>query len=228
VVRVTTPADPVRRYLDQLRAHLRGADADLVLAEAEDHLREAVAAGLSAGLAGMEAQEAAISSFGSVRAVVRAHQSRRGRAAAVLSALAMAAWKLAWLLSLAYDVAAMAMYAYLKMGPHAPVMAAAPSAGGGLPVAWIALGTAGLPLLAGYYLARRVQRRRGRTVAARSGRLFPLVSAVFFGAAATTLVSLEASGAAPVNRPLILAALALAVGYAARVWLTLRRRGRLA
>jgi hypothetical protein len=72
---MTTPADPLHQYLDQLRANLRTTDASLILAEAEDHLRESVAAGLRAGLTEIEAQEAAISSFGSVRAVVRAHQS---------------------------------------------------------------------------------------------------------------------------------------------------------
>jgi hypothetical protein len=101
---MTTPDGPLHQYLGQLRANLRTADASLILAEAEDHLRESVAAGLAAGLTELEAQEAAISSFGSVRAVARAHQSRRSRTAAVLTGLAMAAWKLTWLLLLAYDV----------------------------------------------------------------------------------------------------------------------------
>lgn len=93
-------SDPVQRYLRQLRASLRAADADRILAEAEDHLRETVAAGLAAGLTESEAQEAAISAFGSVRAVVRAHTARPGRLfrgrtpAAVLGDLIMAAWKL--------------------------------------------------------------------------------------------------------------------------------------
>ena len=47
-----------------------------MLAEAEDHLRESVAEGLAAGLSEREAQEHAVSSFGSVRAVVRAHDAR--------------------------------------------------------------------------------------------------------------------------------------------------------
>jgi hypothetical protein len=96
------PNDPVEHYLGQLRAGLRVApqEAELILAEAEDHIRETVASGLAAGLTEREAQEAAISAFGSVRAVIRAHESRpanlaRGRtAAAVLGDLFMAAWKL--------------------------------------------------------------------------------------------------------------------------------------
>jgi hypothetical protein len=53
-------------------------EAELILAEAEDHLRETAAAGLAIGMTEREAQEAAISSFGPVRAVVRAHHARRG------------------------------------------------------------------------------------------------------------------------------------------------------
>jgi hypothetical protein len=76
-----TPGDPIEEYLDQLRAGLRAAphQAEVILAEAEDHLRETAAAGLSIGMTEREAQEAAISSFGQVRAVVRAHQARHGR-----------------------------------------------------------------------------------------------------------------------------------------------------
>jgi uncharacterized membrane protein len=85
---------PVEEYLRELRASLRTPpeETSRILAEAEDHLHESVAAGLAAGLTQTEAAEAAISSFGSVRAVVRAHQTRRGRAAGVLKRLAMAAW----------------------------------------------------------------------------------------------------------------------------------------
>jgi len=72
-----------------------------VVTEAEDHLRETEACGLAAGMTGHEAQLAAISAFGSVTAVVRAHASRlagftRGRTpAAILGDLILAAWKLA-------------------------------------------------------------------------------------------------------------------------------------
>jgi hypothetical protein len=92
--------DPIHGYLAQLRTSLRTSDADRILAEADDHLRETVSAGLAAGLTEREAQEAAISSFGSVRAVVRAHATRprnliKGRTpTAVLGDMIMAAWKL--------------------------------------------------------------------------------------------------------------------------------------
>ena len=96
---MSTPGDPVEEYLDLLYTRLRTSPrrARRVLAEAEDHLREAVADGLSAGMTEREAQDAAISSFGSVRAVVRAHDARLRRfpALAVLGDLAMSAWTLA-------------------------------------------------------------------------------------------------------------------------------------
>jgi hypothetical protein len=64
-----------------------------VLAEAEDHLRESVAAGLAIGMTEREAQDAAISAFGPVRAVVRAHHRRLRQLAADL---VMGCLKLGW------------------------------------------------------------------------------------------------------------------------------------
>jgi HAAS len=92
--------NPVDEYLRRLRASLRTRDADRIVAEAEDHLRETVAAGLAAGLTEVEAQEAAISAFGSVRAVVRAHATRPGNLVKgrtpreILVDLFLSAWKL--------------------------------------------------------------------------------------------------------------------------------------
>jgi hypothetical protein len=88
---------PVEEYLRELQARLRTRpeETSRILAEAEDHLRESVAAGRAAGLTETEAAEAAISSFGTVRAVVRAHQTPRGQAAAALGHLFMAIWLLA-------------------------------------------------------------------------------------------------------------------------------------
>ena len=87
--------DVVEEYLDRLYAALRTKprEARRVLAEAEDHLREAVAEGLAAGLSERAAQEHAVSSFGSVRAVVRAHDARLRRlpTLAVLRDVLMAA-----------------------------------------------------------------------------------------------------------------------------------------
>ena len=92
----------IEKYLAALRASLwmSPGQAELIVAEAEDHLRETAAAGLAAGMTEREAQEAAISAFGSVRAVVRAHESTpghlvKGRSpAAVLGDLFLSAWKL--------------------------------------------------------------------------------------------------------------------------------------
>lgn len=82
-------------YLAELRVRLRvrGPERELLLAEAEDHLRETVVAGLAAGLTRREAEEAAVSAFGSVGAVVRAHRARHGKVALLVDAV-FAAWKL--------------------------------------------------------------------------------------------------------------------------------------
>ena len=96
------PRDLIEEYLSELRASLElaPAEAELVVAEAEDHLRETAACGLAGGMTDHEAQLAAISAFGPVTAVVRAHASRpagfiRGRTpAAVLGDLILAGWKL--------------------------------------------------------------------------------------------------------------------------------------
>jgi hypothetical protein len=108
-----TPGDPIEEYLDQLRAGLRAAphQAEVILAEAEDHLRETAAAGLAIGMTEREAQEAAISSFGQVRAVVRAHQARHGRVAAVLGDAFMVAWKLCSLLLVTFGLSGLAAVA---------------------------------------------------------------------------------------------------------------------
>jgi hypothetical protein len=100
---MSEPHDLIEEYLNELRARLRlaPAQARLVVAEAEDHLRETADCGLTAGMSEHEAQQAAISAFGSIRAVVHAHASRpadllRGRTpAAVAGDLVLAAWRLA-------------------------------------------------------------------------------------------------------------------------------------
>jgi hypothetical protein len=100
---MSEPRDLIEEYLSDLRARLELApeEATRVVAEAEDHLRETAACGLATGMTEREAQLAAISAFGSVTAVVRAHASRpagflRGRTpAAILGDLILAGWKLA-------------------------------------------------------------------------------------------------------------------------------------
>jgi hypothetical protein len=105
--RPVRPGDPIEQYLAELRRGLRSTpgEAEAILAEAEDHLRETAAAGAAIGMTEREAQEAAISSFGPVRAVTRAHLARLTRRPAVL---AMAAWKLVSLLSLTVGASSMA------------------------------------------------------------------------------------------------------------------------
>jgi hypothetical protein len=100
---MSDPRDLIEEYLSDLRARLELApdDAELVVAEAEDHLRETAACGVATGMTEHEAHLAAISAFGSVAAVVRAHASRpagfmRGRSpVAILGDLILAGWKLA-------------------------------------------------------------------------------------------------------------------------------------
>jgi hypothetical protein len=78
--------DLVEEYLDELYTKLRGSPRQgrRLLAEAEDHLRQGVDEGLAGGLSLAEAQQHAVSSFGSVRAVVWARSA--------CSRLAPAAW----------------------------------------------------------------------------------------------------------------------------------------
>ena len=62
--RAPRPPDPrAEEYLDQIYASLRTTprEARRIIAEAEDHLRESVEAGLAAGLTERAAQEAATS-----------------------------------------------------------------------------------------------------------------------------------------------------------------------
>jgi hypothetical protein len=238
--------DPIEEYLGQLRAGLRTGlraglctgprEAELILAEAEDHLRETVAAGLAIGMTEREAQEAAISVFGPVRAVVRAHHSRRGKLAAAGEA-GLAAWKLASTLLLTSGVAGLAITAINAIWPTFVLV---PNKGvcwpclpgqdfvpvpvgvsGFLWLAWAAATAGGAILLAGCGLTLRLRRRRGRGMLL--GGLFPMAAAGFFGAIALALTPLSASGER-LATGLAAACLALATGYAIRMGRTFRRQ----
>jgi hypothetical protein len=170
--------DLIAGYLEELHAGLRvpAAEADLIAAEAEDHLRETAAAGMAIGMTELEAQQAAISSFGPVRAVVQAHRRRTVTAGGV----AMAAWKLAALLATTVGVGGLA-----GMGIFTYLLRSAP--GGPGPVLMVlviyaAMAAAGLVLL----VARRMTGRRntGRD------RLSPEVTASCFLLASGPLVAL--------------------------------------
>jgi hypothetical protein len=234
--------DLIAEYLDQLRASLRVApdEAELIVAEAEDHLRETAAAALAVGMTELEAQEAAISTFGPVRAVVHAHQARRGQVAAVAGDAAVAAWKLAALLVAAAGVSGLATDTIRAMHPMPHRIASFPSGIRAiLPAALhspfpfphfllsVAAVVCGAILLTGYHVVRRRQQRRGRMRGPLSAAAFPAVAAGFFGAVALALVALSFSGpgAGPPGL-FIVVYLALAVGYAARAARILRRRRR--
>ena len=106
MVGVSAAPDLIDRYLAELCAGLRvsAGEAELILAEAEDHLRETAAAGRAGGMSEAEAQRAAISGFGPVRAVVRAYRRRT----VTPGDAAMAAWKLAGLLATAVGAGGLA------------------------------------------------------------------------------------------------------------------------
>jgi len=234
--------DLIGEYLDQLRASLRVApdEAELIVAEAEDHLRETAAAGLAMGMTELEAQEAAISTFGPVRAVVRAHQVRRGQVAAVAGDAAVATWKLAALLVAAAGVSGLATDAIRAMIPMPQTIESVPSPLGVVLAAThrspfpfphflmsVVAVVCGAILLTGYGVVRRRQQRRGRVRGPLLAGAFPVVAAGFFGAVTLSLIGLSFSGpgAGPPGL-FIVVYLALAVGYAARAAWRLRRRRR--
>jgi hypothetical protein len=204
-------SDLVEEYLDQLYTKLRGSPRQgrRLLAEAEDHLRQGVDEGLAGGLTLEEAQQHAVSSFGSVRAVVRAHDTRLRRVpgAAVLTDLVMSGWKLGSTGLLAVGASGLVVAAMNVIFGRSFVAAVAP--GIRLPAAscrywlsaWpsahdcaqayllesssdavslrIAAGLLGLLLLGGYYLAQR----RGWSPGVLPDGFTPTIAVSLFGAA---------------------------------------------
>ncbi len=152
----------VEDYLRQLRASLRTRpeETSRILAEAEDHLRESVAAGLAAGLTETEAAEAAISSFGTVRAVVRAHQTPRGQATAALGGLFTAIWLLAGtVLTSAFAVGLVMVVVIAASGPTGGRPDTGQPSLGDFATFVVACGLLGLPMLGSYSRVRRFLRR---------------------------------------------------------------------
>jgi hypothetical protein len=181
----------IEEYLRELRASLRTRrnETERIIAEAEDHLAQSVAAGRAAGLTEIEAQEAAISAFGSVSAMVRAHTTHRVRLRVLAADLGMAVWKLGWLSLLAFGVVQLGMALELRgIGlSHAHVIGVAPGQvlkgqpappGFAFPASWMPgwMLVLGLVLAVGYRLVRT---RRPDPL----GGFFPLVATVFFVAA---------------------------------------------
>ena len=226
---VGVSGDPVDVYLAELGRKLRRRDAELILAEAEDHLRETAAAGVAIGMTETEAQEAAISAFGTIKAVARAH---RARPAGLAAELVLEAWRLAW--TGMFAIAASGVVALAMNRVLGPAFVGAAPAGTTFPAArcryWLAAwhgartcaqaamlesssdvvslrvmggGLAGVLLLAGYLAARSLAGRRGwRRPARRSlpGGLFALAAVAVFGAGALVLAVITVAGS-PVRVP---------------------------
>lgn len=207
--------DQIAEYLEQLRSSLLTSRrrAQLILDEAEDHLRESAAAGVAAGLTEAEAQQAAIASFGSVRAVVGAHAAaRHGAAIAAMTEAVLAGWQLvtiylladfvtglAWqliggrVIRLIWGVATPMVGATHQLQAHPAVCASCKPLQSntadiyGYPTTflWVGAGVVGVALLGGLALIRFWQRRSGRVRPRLLGSYSPIPGAIvmFFLAA---------------------------------------------
>ena len=246
-------SDQIAEYLEQLRSSLLTSRrrAQLILDEAEDHLRESAAAGVAAGLTEAEAQHAAIASFGSVRAVVRAHAAARPwRAAAVLADVVLAAWKLASVYLLAVFATGLVWYLLggsinglmgvtalpdgLQICRHCSVSPGGVAVTNGLDpetFLWLGAGLAGVVLIGVFALIRRWQQRGGRVRPLLPGSFSPMAGAVFFFALTAWMVwGWARSGAPWWSLPdvgvVLIAALGSAVGYLVALGRSLLRRQR--
>ncbi len=216
----TVACDPVTGYLTELRAGLRvpAAEAELILAEAEDHLRETAAAGMAVGMTELAAQHAAVSSFGPVRAVARAHRRR----AVTARGAALAVWKLTGLLAMtigAGGLAGLGIFAYLMRSAPPGPLGLAVSVPAGTPVgmlvcpyscyevgpapagpnpiqtalfAYAALAAGGLALLVIRWLARRGTSVRDLPSPGVTASCFLLASALLFALIKSGVVVLVA------------------------------------
>jgi hypothetical protein len=221
--------DLIELYLAELRATLRTPGGVLVLAEAEDHLAEAVAAGLAVGMSEREAQQAAISAFGSIRAVTRAHRVRFGKAV-LAENVVMATLKLACIFL--YVVAATGVLALIEdlaisrafvgadpagsrysassclhwmqdnLGAHTCAQASMLESSGDIVVLGAVGAILGTLLLAGYLIACYLQRMRGREMPDVLPRFaFPAVAVTGFGGLAAWLAADAALRAAGEGGP---------------------------
>ena len=203
--------DLIAGYLAEMRAGLwvPAAEAELIVAEAEDHLRETAAMGMAIGMTELEAHQAAISSFGPVRAVIRAHRRRAVTAVDTV----MAGWELTGLLATIVGAGGLATVFLL----HSPLawatgvrevqdgpgvcqcsISAVPITGPAvmaLPFAAMAAG--GLTLLATRRLAAR---RLGRRGTPDRDPLSSAVTASFFLLVTALLLALNVSGVGTVTQ----------------------------
>jgi cytochrome b561 len=201
--------DLIAGYLAELRAGLwvPAAEAELIVAEAEDHLRETAAVGMEIGMTEREAHQAAISSFGPVRAVIRAHRRRTITAGDAV----MAGWKLIGLLGATVGAGGLAAVFLLH---SLPVWAWRPPALPSGPVCpcsvrftitfnwavmampYAATAAGGLALLATRQLATR---RLARRATSDRDPLSPTVTAIFFLLVSALLLALNVSGVGAVT-----------------------------
>jgi hypothetical protein len=201
--------------------------------------RETAAAGLAIGMTERKAQEAAISSFGPVPAVTRAHLARAAGDGTVLASVVMTAGKLIALLLLAAGVSGMAIVVLSgsarRLSGPVPLFLAGqgphPAYISGGTVTWldqpfpgwhasVLLAVAGAGLLACYGLVRR------RSLRPPLAGLFPAVAVSVFGA--ITLALLVLGGRVQAGgydfRPVVAACLAVTLGYAVRLGQVLLRQ----
>jgi hypothetical protein len=183
---------PIADYLAELRAGLRTSPARTaeIVAEAEDHLRESAAARRVGGLSDEAAQRAAISAFGPVDRVVRAH---RPPVSAFAAAAGLRAWPLlACYLLLSGLIGSLLLWDELVVS-HGSTMAPGVAEGGfGLRTIYVLDGRphpgqvaatiggcvlAGVLLLAGFLIVRRRRRRYGLASARLPQGLFALAAA---------------------------------------------------
>ncbi len=233
--------DLIAGYLEELYAGLRipTAEAELIAAEAEDHLRETAAAGIAIGMTELEAQQAAISSFGPIRAVVRAHRRRTVTAGGA----AMAAWKLAALLATTVGAGGLA-----GMGIFTYLLRSAPGGPGPVPpvlVVYAAMAAGGLVLLATRRLTGHGTPRRDPLSPGVTASCFLLASAPLVALIVRFIVSGVAMPIAPaitvswmtplsdgsvsaaplVSGAVVAGCLAVAAGYGLQAALRRARRG---
>jgi hypothetical protein len=184
--------DLIAAYLDEFRAGLRmpPGQADLIVAEAEDHLCETAAVGMAVGMTELEAQHAAISSFGPVRAVARAHRHRGD----VAGKAAMAAWNLVAVLAATVGAGGLLNVGItvrsLDPPPGAQLVGLGPA---GRAELYAAMMAGGVIALAGYGLIRRRQRRH-HAGSRPPAPLASLVPAAFFLIVAVLLFVFNMTG----------------------------------
>jgi hypothetical protein len=230
--------DLIQQYLDQLRLSLRIPEVGRILVEAEDHLRDAAAAGMATGLTETEAQRAAIADFGPVRSIVYAHQTRHGRLAAVLADVALALWRVAacyllvlFAFGLGDLLAGIDTFNCAARRSQCPGPVAGPGTSPlAADVVWVAMGVVGAAMFAVYFTVRHVRRSRGRVWLVPLGGYFPLTAAIASVAVGIAVLVLRNAihVAVPEVGLIVYAALGLVVTYGLRMWRMLwdQARGR--